>query len=124
MALFMPNRNGRLVIAYMVMLSLLGLTAPRVIVADELPKESVLPLSMTYKAVQAALEACKKDGYRVSVAVVDRAGVLRAMGRADGACRAIADGAGPPPCDRIPRTAEKRGRVRARSVRPPKRRSG
>jgi uncharacterized protein GlcG (DUF336 family) len=40
---------------------------------------------MANKAVQAALEACKKDGYRVSVSVVDRAGVLRAMGRADGA---------------------------------------
>jgi uncharacterized protein GlcG (DUF336 family) len=53
--------------------------------ADELPKESLLPLSLATKAVQAALEACKKDGYRVSVSVVDRAGVLRAMGRADGA---------------------------------------
>ena len=53
--------------------------------ADELPKESVLPLSMATKALQASLEACKKDGYRISVSVVDRAGVLRAMGRADGA---------------------------------------
>jgi uncharacterized protein GlcG (DUF336 family) len=53
--------------------------------ADELPKESLLPLSLATKAVQAALEACKKDGYRVSVSIVDRAGVLRAMGRADGA---------------------------------------
>ena len=53
--------------------------------ADELPKESVLPLSMATKALHAALEDCKKDGYRVSVSVVDRAGILRAMGRADGA---------------------------------------
>jgi uncharacterized protein GlcG (DUF336 family) len=53
--------------------------------ADELPQESLLPLSMATKAVQTALEACKKDGYRVSVSIVDRAGVLRAMGRADGA---------------------------------------
>lgn len=53
--------------------------------ADELPKEALLPLSMATKAVQTALEACKKDGYRVSVSIVDRAGVLRAMGRADGA---------------------------------------
>jgi uncharacterized protein GlcG (DUF336 family) len=53
--------------------------------ADELPKESLLPLPMATKAVQTALEACKKDGYRVSVSIVDRAGVLRAMGRADGA---------------------------------------
>jgi uncharacterized protein GlcG (DUF336 family) len=53
--------------------------------SDELPKESVLPLSMAGKAIQASLDVCKKDGYRVSVSVVDRAGVLRAMARADGA---------------------------------------
>jgi uncharacterized protein GlcG (DUF336 family) len=40
---------------------------------------------MAGKAIQASLDACKKDGYRVSVSVVDRAGVLRAMTRADGA---------------------------------------
>ncbi|HWF58771.1 MAG TPA: heme-binding protein [Nitrospira sp.] len=69
----------------MVMLSLLGLAAPGVILADELPKESVLPLGSANKAIQTALEACKKDGYRMSVSVVDRADVLRALGRADGA---------------------------------------
>lgn len=53
--------------------------------ADELPKESVLPVALAGKAAQAALDACKKDGYRVSASVVDRAGVLRAMLRADGA---------------------------------------
>lgn len=53
--------------------------------AEELPKESVLPLLMASKAVQAAVEACKKDGYKVSASVVDRGGELRAMGRADGA---------------------------------------
>ena len=63
--------------------SLLG--GADVSVAQELPKEPVLPLSLAHKAVQAAVEACKKDGYRVSVSVVDRAGILRAMGRADGA---------------------------------------
>jgi uncharacterized protein GlcG (DUF336 family) len=56
-----------------------------VVIADELPKESVLPLNLAGKAVQASLDACKKDGYRVSVSVVDRAGVLRAMARGDGA---------------------------------------
>lgn len=85
MACFIPNRNGQLVIAYTVMLSLLGFAAPCVIFADEMPKESVLPLGAANKAVHAALEACKKNGYRVSVSVVDRAGILRAMGRADGA---------------------------------------
>ena len=53
--------------------------------SDELPKESVLPIGLAGKAIQASLDACQKDGYRVSVSVVDRAGVLRAMTRADGA---------------------------------------
>ena len=53
--------------------------------AEELPKEAVLPTGLAGKAIQASLDACNKDGYRVSVSVVDRAGVLRAMARADGA---------------------------------------
>ena len=57
-------------------------TAPA---SDELPKEAVLPMGLAGQAIQASLDACKKDGYRVSVSVVDRAGVLRAMARADGA---------------------------------------
>ena len=64
---------------------LFGVTTMQTVYADELPREAVLPLGMANKAVQAALESCKKDGYRVSVSVVDRAGILRAMGRADGA---------------------------------------
>ena len=53
--------------------------------SDDLPKESVLPLSLAGRAIQASLDACKKDGYKVSASVVDRGGVLRAMARADGA---------------------------------------
>jgi uncharacterized protein GlcG (DUF336 family) len=53
--------------------------------AEDLPKESVLPLQLATRAAQTAIESCKKDGYRVSASVVDRAGILRAMGRADGA---------------------------------------
>lgn len=53
--------------------------------AEELPKESVLPSQLAMKAIQAAVEFCKKDGYRVTASVVDRGGVLRAMVRADGA---------------------------------------
>lgn len=52
---------------------------------DDLPKELVLPLSLAGKAIQASLDACKKDGYKVSVSVVDRSGVLRTMARAEGA---------------------------------------
>jgi uncharacterized protein GlcG (DUF336 family) len=55
------------------------------VTADEPPQETVLPLAMATKAASAALEKCTKDGYRVSVAVVDRAGVLRAQLRGDGA---------------------------------------
>lgn len=70
---------------------LAGTTAARPVLAEELPKESVLPLGVANKAIHAALESCKKDGYRVSVSVVDRAGVLRAMERADGAASHTVD---------------------------------
>lgn len=56
-----------------------------VLAAEELPKEAVLPIGLAGKAIQASLDICNKDGYRVSVSIVDRAGVLRAMARADGA---------------------------------------
>src|SRR5207237_4427997 len=53
--------------------------------AEELPKEALLPMNLASKAIQASLDTCNKDGHRVSVSVVDRAGMLRAMARADGA---------------------------------------
>lgn len=53
--------------------------------ADELPREAVLPLSLATKAATTALDKCTKDGYRVTVAVVDRAGVLKVLVRGDGA---------------------------------------
>lgn len=58
---------------------------PAIVEAEELPREAVLPLSLAVKAASAALDQCVKDGYRVSVAVVDRAGTLRSFLRADGA---------------------------------------
>lgn len=80
-AVTVKNVVSGLVVAIAVALCLpAGLVA-----AEDLPKESVLPLVMATKAAQASLESCKKDGYRVSVSVVDRAGLLRAMVRADGA---------------------------------------
>jgi uncharacterized protein GlcG (DUF336 family) len=74
------TRAGVVLSVLAIMMGLTGAAS-----ADDLPKESVLPLHLANKAIHAALEACKKDGYRVSVSVVDRAGVLRAVGRADGA---------------------------------------
>ena len=55
------------------------------VAADELPREAVLPLALASKAAAAAQEKCKQDGYRVSAAVVDRAGVLKVLLRGDGA---------------------------------------
>lgn len=81
---FAQKSINRLTVVGTVVLVLAGLPTPQPTSADELAKESVLPLGTANKAIQAALDACKKDGYRVSVSVVDRAGVLRAMGRADG----------------------------------------
>ena len=72
---------NRLMIA-MAFVTLMPYTVPA---ADELPKEAVLPVGLAGKAIQASLDACTKDGYRVSVSIVDRAGILRAMARADGA---------------------------------------
>ena len=55
------------------------------ILAEELPREAVLPSALALKAASAALEKCTRDGHRVSVAVVDRSGVLRVQLRGDGA---------------------------------------
>ena len=55
------------------------------VATDELPREAVLPLSLATKAANSAVEKCTHDGYRVSAAVVDRAGVLRTLLRGDGA---------------------------------------
>jgi len=59
--------------------------SPVLYAAEELPREAVLPVSLAATAAKAAVDQCAKDGYRVSAAVVDRAGILRAFLRADGA---------------------------------------
>lgn len=80
----LPSRLHRTIGPWLLAVMMLALPG-LVCAAEELPRESVLPLTQAGRAVHAALEACRKDGYRVSVSVVDRAGVLRAMIRADGA---------------------------------------
>jgi uncharacterized protein GlcG (DUF336 family) len=62
----------------------LGLVASAVL-AQNLPVEKVLPQELAVEAAQGALAACEQQGYRVSVAVVDRAGLVRALIRGDGA---------------------------------------
>ena len=78
-------RVQRLLVTGMLIVGALSAAMPQIGSAEDLPREATLPLSLANKAMQAAVEACKKDGYRVSVSVVDPGGVLRVMGRADGA---------------------------------------
>jgi uncharacterized protein GlcG (DUF336 family) len=73
--------RSRLLIAVL----LTSLPAIRVMAADGLPREGTLPVALASKAAAAAVEKCKQDGHKVSAAVVDRAGVLKVLLRADGA---------------------------------------
>jgi uncharacterized protein GlcG (DUF336 family) len=73
--------RSRLLIAVL----LTSLPAIRVMAADGLPREGTLPVALASKAAAAAIEKCKQDGHKVSAAVVDRAGVLKVLLRADGA---------------------------------------
>ncbi|ADJ27883.1 GlcG/HbpS family heme-binding protein [Nitrosococcus watsonii] len=61
------------------------INAHRLALAEELPQQSILPLDLANKAVLAAVNHCKKEGYQVSATVVDGAGVIKALLRADGA---------------------------------------
>ena len=70
-------------IAALTVAGMVGIT--NVVAAEELPREATLPLPLATKAAAAAVEKCTKDGYKVTAAVVDRAGVLKALMRADGA---------------------------------------
>ena len=79
------RRFVRMTYRLMIATAFVMLMSYPVLASDDLPKELVLPLSLAGKAIQASLDACNKDGYKVSVSVADRAGVLRAMERADGA---------------------------------------
>jgi uncharacterized protein GlcG (DUF336 family) len=75
------EKYAKMVIATFVSLALTsGAT-----MAQDLPLEKTLPLALAVEAAQAALATCVQQGYRVSVAVVDRAGLVRALIRGDGA---------------------------------------
>lgn len=51
--------------------------------AADLPVEKRLPLSLATEAAQAALAACEAKGFRISVAVTDQSGLVRALLRDD-----------------------------------------
>lgn len=62
-------------------------------VAQGLPRQAVLPAALATEAVAAAVEACAREGWRVTVAVVDQGGVTRALVRGDGAAPHTVDSA-------------------------------
>ena len=76
------NRRGAWIVCLVALLTV-GLQGP--VRGEALPKEARLSLALATKAAQTALAQCTTDGYRVSVTVVDRAGIVRAMLREDGA---------------------------------------
>jgi uncharacterized protein GlcG (DUF336 family) len=61
------------------------LLAPMPAAAQGTVTERNINAALAAEAVAAAVEACAGRGFRVSAAVVDRSGVLRALLRADGA---------------------------------------
>ena len=61
------------------------LLAPTSVLAQELPTAPFLPLDMAQTAAQTALKACAAEGHNVSVAIVARSGVTKAILRADNA---------------------------------------
>jgi uncharacterized protein GlcG (DUF336 family) len=76
-------RHRRHVVAGFAMLAA-GLL-PAVGLAQTLPVEKQLPAGLALEAASGAVEACQQQGYRVSATVVDRAGLVRVVLRADGA---------------------------------------
>jgi uncharacterized protein GlcG (DUF336 family) len=61
------------------------LVAPLPAAAQGLVTERTINAALAAEAAAAAVEACAGRGFRVTAAVVDRSGVLRALLRADGA---------------------------------------
>lgn len=54
-------------------------------VAQDIRQEKTISLALANDAASAAMQFCAEKGWNVSVAVVDRAGLLKALMRADGA---------------------------------------
>jgi uncharacterized protein GlcG (DUF336 family) len=75
------GKHAKILIATFVSLGLSSGTTT----AQDLLMDKTLPLALAVEAAQTALATCMEQGYRVSVAVVDRAGLVRALIRADGA---------------------------------------
>src|SRR6266849_861636 len=66
------NRSGALAAA----IALVVLASQNAWAADPLPSEThkVLPLALAVEAAQAAIAACKQQGYNVAASIVERTG--------------------------------------------------
>lgn len=53
--------------------------------SKEEPSQRILTTELSAKAAMAAIRQCDDDGFKVSVAIVDQAGLLKAQLKADGA---------------------------------------
>jgi uncharacterized protein GlcG (DUF336 family) len=73
----------RLGVIAAILFSLALVAIPTRVRAQELLVKKYLPLSLATDAAQAALAACEKEGYHVSVAVTDRSGLVRILIRGD-----------------------------------------
>src|SRR5690606_26782210 len=69
------SRATAIAAAAVVLFGLAGASLPQAASAQGLFASRSLTLETATKAAQAALESCRKAGYQVGVAVVDRAGV-------------------------------------------------
>ncbi len=68
-----------------ILLGTVLLMASTGIASAQLPTQKLLSLKLAVEAATAAIEACQKDGYRVSATVVDISGQIRTQMRGDGA---------------------------------------
>jgi uncharacterized protein GlcG (DUF336 family) len=74
----------RSLFSVLALVALLSVAAVRPVHAQRLPTQPFLPVDLALEAASAALAQCQADGYQVSVAVVDRGGVLKVFLRDDG----------------------------------------
>lgn len=77
------NHSVKSVASAVAALSLWALSSQ--VSAQDFPTQKVLPLELSTQAAMAAIKKCHDDGFRVSVAIVDQAGLLKVQLKADGA---------------------------------------
>ena len=68
-----------------VLIAIFGVVASALGHAQDVRQEKTISLALANAAAAAAVEMCQKKGWLVSATVVDRAGQIKALQRADGA---------------------------------------